>query len=626
MPNGFEAFARNAIELGDTWRERRRQRKMAEAMTKFDEDPAAALAGVTKVDAITGWNMRRQIQSDAAAAEESKRARTTENLKTVIGLLQPTAMDPNRTPESLAGAYDSVIPLLSDGLGMKPEEIAKWKTMFMANPAILNDLENQIKPQVVAPGSVMVGPGPGGTARELYRNPYPDQVMQVVRGDGGRDVIQVPRTYGGSSQSIPGGGGGGGGDLDSSWAFTLKHEGGYNPSDANGKPVKYGINQGANPDVDVKNLTPEAAKRLYTERYWNPSGAANLPGPLATVHADTYYINPQRAQEFLQQSGGDPQRYLQIRQAWHDRLVANNPKKFGRYAKAWTSRVNALAQLVGGGGGAAPAQRGGTGAVYTTPGKPASGPGASGGILSHEEVAELGLTPNVRWQRGKNGLVVPVGGVANMAKLQKQDQIYESITANTNRMESAAKSLLNHPGLQRAAGANSYFPSIRGGNAADFERQLDALKSQIGFAILNDMRQMSPTGGALGNVSNFEVETLQRNIAALDVSQSPAQLRSNIKQIMDYARGLRTRYSRAYKLDRSKTGTPKPSGGQAAPPRAAIDMLRSNPSPARKQQFDEIFGPGASDRVLGGGGGGAPRNNFSELMPIGQTTPYGTRL
>jgi hypothetical protein len=44
------------------------------------------------------------------------------------------------------------------------------------------------------------------------------------------------------------------------------------------------------------------------------------------------------------------------------------------------------------------------------------------------------------------------------------------------------------------------------------------------------------------------------------------------------------------------------------PPAEAIARLKSNPGEA--QQFDEIFGPGASARVLGGQTGSAPSGGF----------------
>lgn len=609
MPNGFEAFAQNAIALGSEWRERRKAKRIGDAMATFDVDPAGAVTAISKENPVLGWQMRQNIQAQSLAAQEAQRAKTVDALKTVTGLLGPAAMDPNATPQSLGQAYDSIMPILSDGLGMDMGEIAKWKQMFVSNPGILKQLDNEIRS--VSPGGALVQGG-----REIYRNPYPDQIVTVGSDATGRNVLTVPRTFGGG---VPSGAGTGtapaavGGGVsasspanpDAAWAFTLSHEGGYSPSDANGQPVNFGINQGAHPNVDVKNLTEDQAKQIYLRDYWGPSGAANLPAPLGVVHADTYYINPQRAKEFLAQSGGDPQRYLELRQAWHDRLVAQNPKKYGRFKKAWTSRVDDLASMIG---GSAPASTtGGARTVFSTPAK-AGTPGAGYTLLTPQEAAQLGL-PNadkIRWQRSEKGEYKPVGGLAqmnpaNIAKMEKKQQIYDSITSNMTRMQNAANSLLRHPGLSRASGAMSYVPSLRGGDASNFESDLDALKSQIGFAILNDMRQMSPTGGALGNVSNFEVDTLQRNIAALDISQSPAQLRARIKQIADYAQQLKSRYARAYNTDRSSLLGPQEGqiGGQAAPPRAAIDLLRKNPTPTRKKQFDEIFGQGAAARVLG---------------------------
>jgi hypothetical protein len=131
-------------------------------------------------------------------------------------------------------------------------------------------------------------------------------------------------------------------------AFTLPHEGGYAPHDANGAPVKYGVNQSANPGVDVKNLTEAQATEIFTKKYWDKSGASRLSPAMAAVHADTYYINPAKADQILAASNGDPNRYMSLREGWMASLVAKNPAKFGKYERAWGNRNRDLRSYAGG--------------------------------------------------------------------------------------------------------------------------------------------------------------------------------------------------------------------------------------------------------------------------------------
>lgn len=130
-------------------------------------------------------------------------------------------------------------------------------------------------------------------------------------------------------------------------AQVLSHEGGYNAHDMNGKPVNFGINQGANPDINVKNLTRDQAIQLYHDRYWVPSGAENLPANMQAPYFDVYIRNPAAAKRAWAQSGGDPQKFMQIAQAYFGKLgttAAGAP-----YAKAWANRdAQNLAVATGG--------------------------------------------------------------------------------------------------------------------------------------------------------------------------------------------------------------------------------------------------------------------------------------
>ena len=68
---------------------------------------------------------------------------------------------------------------------------------------------------------------------------------------------------------------------------VLESEGGYvNDKDDAGGETNMGISKKAYPDLDIKNLTRNAAKQLYYEDYWTPSKAEQLPNQLREVYFD----------------------------------------------------------------------------------------------------------------------------------------------------------------------------------------------------------------------------------------------------------------------------------------------------------------------------------------------------
>lgn len=207
-------------------------------------------------------------------------------------------------------------------------------------------------------------------------------------------------------------------------AFVLKHEGGLNPSDMNGSPTNYGINQAAHPGINVKTLTPDGAAQIFKSDYWNRSGAANLSAPLAAVHADTFFINPAKATQFLRQSGGDWQKYMQLRQSWMASMEANNPAA-AKYTGAWTSRNSDLTKVAAGlaGGGAPDAS------TPAPTGLPTSIQGKTNQRISPADAMAQGLAPG-QWELDPTGHKVQVSkpSDAEMAQLGT-----ESATVNQLR-------------------------------------------------------------------------------------------------------------------------------------------------------------------------------------------------
>lgn len=74
---------------------------------------------------------------------------------------------------------------------------------------------------------------------------------------------------------------------------------------------------------------------------------------------------------------------------------------------------------------------------------------------------------------------------------------------------------------------------LPGSKFKDLAAQLDTIKANIGFDQLAQLKESSPTGGALGQVSNFELSSLQAVRNSLDQTQSSAQLERNARLIRD---------------------------------------------------------------------------------------------
>ena len=130
---------------------------------------------------------------------------------------------------------------------------------------------------------------------------------------------------------------------------VLKIEGGYVANDAGKGETNLGINKTANPDIDIKGLTPEKAKAIYKERYWNAIGADSLPPEMRAVAFDAAVNHgPSKANKMIAEANGDPKKLIELRRAEYDRLISENPGKFGQYEKSWSNRLDQLSASLNG--------------------------------------------------------------------------------------------------------------------------------------------------------------------------------------------------------------------------------------------------------------------------------------
>lgn len=82
-------------------------------------------------------------------------------------------------------------------------------------------------------------------------------------------------------------------------------------------------------------------------------------------------------------------------------------------------------------------------------------------------------------------------------------------------------------------GFGALLAGIPGLPQTDARGMLNTVKANIGFDKLQQMRENSPTGGALGNVSNFEVDTLQATMGSLEQAQTQGQILYNLEKIRE---------------------------------------------------------------------------------------------
>lgn len=77
----------------------------------------------------------------------------------------------------------------------------------------------------------------------------------------------------------------------------------------------------------------------------------------------------------------------------------------------------------------------------------------------------------------------------------------------------------------------SFLRNIPGTNAFDTSELITTIRGNIGFDRLQQMRDASPTGGALGQVSERELATLQSVLGSLEQGQSQEQFLRSLKRL-----------------------------------------------------------------------------------------------
>lgn len=129
--------------------------------------------------------------------------------------------------------------------------------------------------------------------------------------------------------------------------FVLDHEGLYsNDSKDPGGETKWGISKRYHPDLDIKNLTPEEATKIYYDEYWVPAGCATMAYPLCTVVFDTCVnMGVKTALTYQKKAGGNTDDYIAARRNGYIERVKKDPVK-QRFLAGWLNRLSDLSKYI----------------------------------------------------------------------------------------------------------------------------------------------------------------------------------------------------------------------------------------------------------------------------------------
>lgn len=157
-------------------------------------------------------------------------------------------------------------------------------------------------------------------------------------------------------------------------------------------------------------------------------------------------------------------------------------------------------------------------------------------------------------------------------EIQKREAALPQATSSVKGFESKAdKFIADLTALRDDAGLENITGAIYGrtGSVTREGSRAQALYDKViakgGFQALQDLRDASKTGGALGNVSNQEGKQLTASFAAIDRRQSAEDVRAAINQAIADIEGSKTRMREAYDSTYSYKSGATPAPAAAAP-------------------------------------------------------------
>lgn len=181
---------------------------------------------------------------------------------------------------------------------------------------------------------------------------------------------------------------------------------------------------------------------------------------------------------------------------------------------------------------------------------------------------------------------IPGGPAAKAAK--SQGNALAKVQGVLDRIEAIKKDVGDSwvtPGLGETGMSGAALRAIPGTAAYDLGKALQTIDANSAFTALQEMRESSPTGGALGQITERELELLKSTVANLDPNQSQDAFLGNLETARKFYADMLARLSGAPKPaePKSSASAPPPPGlagiTPATPGVEGEDVDRSAPLP-----------------------------------------------
>jgi hypothetical protein len=150
-------------------------------------------------------------------------------------------------------------------------------------------------------------------------------------------------------------------------------------------------------------------------------------------------------------------------------------------------------------------------------------------------------------------------------KFPKAQLAYKSATQDIDSIIADLRTLSGHSGLAGISGGiEGRTPSFTASSTAA-QALYDKILAKGQFRALQQMREASPTGGALGNVSDTEGAMLRASFGALNQAQSDESLEQAMEDVITDLTNARNNLTEAYDLDYPGKRAPQaaPAGARA---------------------------------------------------------------